>query len=63
MSEIIEEKEVKKKKPSDKVAMIAKKDHTIFQNGYKLIITKGDDLSKKEIPERFLPTLKTEKII
>jgi hypothetical protein len=43
--------------------MIAKKDHVIFQNNYKIIIKKGDDLAKKDIPEHFLITLETEQII
>jgi hypothetical protein len=43
--------------------MIAKKDHVIFQNNHKIIIKKGDDLAKKDIPEHFLITLKTEQII
>lgn len=56
--------EIKKSKSQDnKINMIAKKDHVIFQNDYKLEIKKGDDLSKKEIPKHFHETLKTEKII
>lgn len=56
--------EVKKSKAQDsKENMIAKKDHVIFQNDYKLEIKKGDDLSKEVIPTQFIETLKTEKII
>ncbi len=44
-------------------SLIAKKDHVIVQNEYKLVIKKGDDLSKRNIPEKYIVTLKTEKII
>jgi hypothetical protein len=54
----------KEKKPATaKQSLIAKRDHVIFQNDYKLEIKEGDDLSKKDIPERFIPTLKAEKVI
>jgi len=43
--------------------LIAKKDHIILQNDYKLVIKKGDDLSKVEIPDRFIVALKTEEVI
>jgi hypothetical protein len=44
-------------------SLIAKKDHVIVQNEYKLVIKKGDDLSKKNIPDKYAETLKVEKII
>ena len=43
--------------------IIAAKDHIILQNKYRLEIKKGDDLSKMDIPERFMIALRTEKII
>ena len=46
------EKKVKK--------LIAKKDHLIVQNDVRIEIKKGDEV---DVPERFLETLKTEKII
>lgn len=49
------------KKNSKKNDMIALKDHTIFQNSFKIIIKKGDTL--KNVPSQFIPTLETEKVI
>jgi hypothetical protein len=63
MSKDIENKEPKFKAESSKKSLIAKKDHVILHNEYKLVIKEGDDLSKKNIPEIYIPTLKTEKVI
>lgn len=52
------EKKEKKELSND---MIAKKDHTIFKNDFKLVIKEGDIL--KDIPSEFIATLKTEKVI
>ncbi len=40
--------------------LIAKKDHKIVQNGVVIIIKEGEEV---KVPERFLETLKTEKVI
>ena len=47
-----EEKKVKK--------LIAKKDHLIVQNDVRIEVKKGEEV---KVPERFLETLKTEKVI
>lgn len=39
----------------------AKKDHTIVQNDFKLVIKKGDII--KNLPGRYVETLKTEQVI
>jgi hypothetical protein len=41
--------------------MIAKKDHIIFQNTFKIIIKKGDTL--EHVPSHFIATLKAEQVI
>jgi hypothetical protein len=41
--------------------LIAKKDHIIFQNSFKIIIKKGDTL--ENVPSQFIPTLKAEQVI
>lgn len=48
-------------KQKEKKEMIAKKDHVILQNDFYLVIKAGDDL--KGIPEKYIPTLKAEKIL
>jgi len=52
------EKKEKKELSND---MIAKKDHIIFKNDFKLVIKEGDNL--KNIPDEFITTLKAEKVI
>lgn len=44
-----------------KKELIAKKDHIIVQNDFKLVITKGKPI--KNLPEKYIITLKTEKVI
>lgn len=39
----------------------AKKDHIIVQNDFKLVIKKGDTI--KNLPGRYIPTLKAEQVI
>ena len=41
--------------------LIAKKDFIINFNDYRKVIKKGDKLG--DIPEKFMPNLKTEKVI
>ena len=44
-----------------KKELIAKKDHVIVQNDFKLVIKKGQII--KNLPERYIVTLKTEQVI
>ncbi len=46
---------------SKAVGMFAKKDFVINQNGFHLVIKKGDDVSK--VPQAFLQNLKTEGVL
>ncbi len=56
---------IKKQKVDDTVGKLkgktALKDHHILQNHININIKKGDDL--KDIPNRFEPCLKSEKVI
>ena len=47
--------------PKSKKELIAKKDHVIVQNDFKLVITKGKPI--KDLPEEYIETLKTEQVI
>ena len=49
------------KEPTSKETWTAKKDHVIVQNDFKLVITKGKLI--KDLPVRYIETLKTEKVI
>ena len=49
------------KNSNSKSDLIAKKDHVIFRNGFRLDIKVGDNLN--EVPEEYLSSLKTEKVI
>jgi len=44
-----------------KKELIAKKDHVIVQNDFKLVITKGKPI--KNLPQKYIETLKTEQVI
>lgn len=49
------------KEPISKETWTAKKDHIIVQNKFKLVIKKGDII--KNLPEKYIETLKTEQVI
>ena len=53
------EKKEEKKKKSKK--LVAKKDFVIHHNDFHLDIKEGDEL--KDLPEKFVENLKTEKVI
>ena len=55
------EKSANKEEREEKgTKLIAKRDHVIFQNAERYEIKKGDEI---KVPERFLETLKAEKVI
>lgn len=56
-----EEKIQISKETISKETWTAKKDHVIVQNDFKLVITKGEII--KNLPEKYIVTLKTEKVI
>lgn len=52
------------KKPeakSEKARIVAKKPHTLTQNGFHRVIKKGDDVS--DVPTHLLVALKTEGVV
>ena len=61
--ETIKKDDTKVDKKESSKRTIAKLDHLIVQNDERYDIKKGDDISLLNIPERFYPNLKTEKII
>ena len=51
----------KGKKAGDIIEFIAKKDHIIVQNDFKLVIKKGESI--KDLPTKYIETLKNEQVI
>lgn len=61
MTKTKEEKTQISKENISKETWTAKKDHIIVQNDFKLVIKKGETI--KNLPERYIVTLKTEQVI